>query len=101
PYGGYATEFIYHPEQHDNSEKEFLGEKGNFNGEDIIDIIVKQEACGRFISRHLYNFFVADEPQVPAWSITPPQDQQAIDELTGVFLDSDGDLTAVMRVLLN
>jgi uncharacterized protein (DUF1800 family) len=101
PYGGYAAEFIYHPEQHDNSEKEFLGEKGNFNGEDIIDIIVKQEACARFISRHLYNFFVADEPQVPAWSITPPQDQQAIDELTSVFLDSDGDLTKVMRALLN
>ena len=25
PYGGYAAEFIYRPEQHDNSEKEFLG----------------------------------------------------------------------------
>ena len=31
-----------------------------------------------FIRRHLYNFFVADEPQVPSWKIESPQDPQAI-----------------------
>jgi len=49
----------------------------------------------------LYNFFVADEPQVPAWSITPPQDQEAIDELVETFMESEGDMTQVMRTLLN
>ena len=101
PYGGFESGFIYRPEQHDESEKEFLGHKGNFNGEDIIDIIVRQEDCARFITRHLYNFFVADEPQVPAWSITPPQDQEAIDELVETFMESEGDMTQVMRTLLN
>ena len=46
------------------SEKEFLGESGEFNGEDIVDIICKQPATARFISRHMYHFFVADEPPV-------------------------------------
>ena len=101
PYGGYGSKFAYDPDDHDDSEKTFLGHTGNLNGEDIIDIIVQQEACARFISRHLYNFFVADEPQVPAWSVTPPQDQDAIDELVASYQQSDADLRAVMRTLLN
>ena len=63
PYGRFPWEFEYVAEDHDDTEKEFLGHTGNFNGEDVIDIIVRQPACGRFIARHLYNFFVADEPQ--------------------------------------
>jgi len=79
----------------------FLGHKGRFNGEDIIDIVVQQPACGRFICRHLYNFFVADEPQVPAWPIEAPQDQKAIDTLVGAFRDAKFDMKPVLRVLFN
>ena len=101
PYGRFPWQFEYRPEDHDDGEKEFLGHKGRFNGEDIIDIIVQQPACGRFICRHLYNFFVADEPQVPAWPIEPPQDQKAIDTLVGAFRDSKFEMRPVLRVLFN
>ena len=101
PYGLYPAQFLYRPDDHDDSEKTFLGHTGQLNGEDIIDIIVKQEATARFIARHLYNFFVADEPQVSAWSVIPPQDPAAIDALSEAFLSSDGDLRTVMRVLFN
>ena len=80
PYGRFPWKFEYRPEDHDDGEKTFLGHKGNFNGEDIIDIIVQQPACAKFICRHLYNFFVADEPQVPAWNLEPPRDPAAIDD---------------------
>ena len=51
-----------------------LAESGNFNGEDIIDIILERHpATARFIARHLYNFFVADEVQVPSWKDQAPQ----------------------------
>jgi hypothetical protein len=99
PYGRFPWQFEYIAEDHDDSEKEFLGHKGRFNGEDIIDIVVQQPACHRFIARHLYNFFVADEPQVPSWSITPPRDPQAIDTLARTFKESRYDLRAVLRVL--
>jgi hypothetical protein len=81
--------------------KEFLGYRGNFNGDDIIDIVVQQPACARFVCRHLYNFFVADEPQVPAWSLEPPRDPQAIDELAAAFRESKFDIKPVLRVLFN
>jgi uncharacterized protein (DUF1800 family) len=99
PYGRFPWHFEYIAEDHDDTEKEFLGHKGKFNGEDIIDIIVQQPACHRFIARHLYNFFVADEPQVPSWNITPPRDPQAIDLLARTFKESGYDLSAVLRVL--
>jgi uncharacterized protein (DUF1800 family) len=99
PYGRFPWEFEYNPEDHDDTEKEFLGHKGNFNGEDIINIIVQQPACATFICRHLYNFFVADEPQVPSWKIEPPQDPQAMAALTKSFRESSFDMRAVLRTL--
>src|SRR6266850_2666049 len=101
PYGRFDWHFEYRPELHDDSEKTFLGETGRWNGEDIVNIIVKQPASARFIARHLYNFFVADEPQVPAWSIEPPRDQKAIDSLTAAFRQSRFDIRSVLRVLFN
>jgi uncharacterized protein (DUF1800 family) len=101
PYGKYEAKFIYYPTDHDNDEKTFLGEIGKFNGEDIIDIIVKQPATARFISRHLYNFFVADEPQVPAWKDTPPRDPGAIKMLEEEYFRSNYDIRSMLRVLFN
>ncbi len=101
PYGNYASDFQYLPDDHDDSEKTFLGETGKFNGEDIIDIIVEQPATARFISRHLYNFFVADEPQVPAWSIEPPRDPSAIDILSNAYFESGGEIRSVLRAMFN
>ena len=60
-YGRHDWVFEYREEDHDGDEKTFLGQTGSFNGDDIINIICRQPATARFIARHLYNFFVADE----------------------------------------
>ena len=99
PYGKYEAKFMYDPRDHDNDDKTFLGETGNFNGEDIVDIIVRQPATARFVARHLYNFFVADEPQVPAWKDSPPIDASAIKELEDEYFRSNYNITAMLRVL--
>ena len=99
PFGSYESDFEYVPEDHDDNEKTFLGYTGPFNGEDIIEIVVKQDATARFIARHLYNFFVADEPQVPSWSIEPPNDPEAIEVLVKAFQDNDGQIVPVLRAL--
>ena len=101
PYGRYYNEFLYNRLDHINEEKTFLGETGNFNGGDIIDIICKQPSTARFISRHLYNFFVADEPQVPAWQDTPPQDPEAIKILEEEYFRSGYEIRSMLRVLFN
>ena len=101
PYGRFQSQFVFNAADHDYSEKTFQGETGNFNGDDIIDIIVKQPSAGRFIARHLYNFFVADEPQIPAWQGTPPRDMDAIKEMEDAYFESGYNLTAMLRVMFN
>ena len=101
PMGHHRAVFEYHPEDHDDGEKTFLGHTGNLNGEDIIGIIVEQPATARFIARHLYNFFVEDEPQVHSWSIEPPRDEKAVEQLAAVFLESKGNMRTVLNALFS
>jgi uncharacterized protein (DUF1800 family) len=101
PYGRYHNQFLYNPLDHIDEEKNFLGETGNFNGQDIIDIIARQPATARFIARHLYDFFVADEPRVPAWETTPPQDPGLIRALEEEYFRSGYEIRAMLRVLFN
>ena len=88
PYGRFPWEFEFRADQHDFGEKEFLGERGNFDGTDIIGIIVKQPATARFVAKRLHNFFVSDTP-----------DEAAIAELQDVYFKSQYDIRAVMRSL--
>lgn len=55
-------EFYINAKVHDTGTKTFLGQKGNFEGKDIINIIFKQPAVSEFISKKLYTFFVHEEP---------------------------------------
>ena len=101
PYGRIQWHYEYREEDHDDGEKTFLGQTGNFDGGDIIKIICEQEATARFVSRHLYNFFVADEVPVPQWYITPARDEEAIEQLVKSYFEHDHDIKAMLRVLFN
>ena len=102
PYGRASSwVFRYDGTDHDNSEKIFLGQTGRWNGEDIVNIIISQPATARYVSRHLYNFFVADEPQIPAWKDTAPRDMEAIKTLEKAFIDNNYEIRPVLRTLFN
>jgi len=53
--------FVVNKDQHDDSQKTFLGATGNFDGVDVIDIILKQPATSRFIAGKIYRYFVRQE----------------------------------------
>ncbi len=99
PHGRSPWTFRFDPADHDDSEKTFLGETGPWNGHDIIRIICEQPGTARFLARHMYNFFVADEPQVPAWRLTPPRDVEAIKILEKAYFDSDHSIKAMLEAL--
>ncbi len=88
--GPFPMQFRFDPADHDEGEKTFLGETGNFNGDDIIDIIVKQPTTARFVARRLYRFFVADTP-----------DEREVDRLARVYAETDGDIRAMLRSIFN
>ena len=101
PYGRIAWHFNFRDGDHDHGEKRFLGETGDFNGDDIVRIICRQPATARFIARHLYDFFVADEEPVPQWPYTAPRDPDAIDVLSQAYFDGDHEIRHMLRVLFN
>ena len=101
PYGRLDWQFQYLSEDHDDGDKEFLGERGRFDGEDVIDIICSNPATARFLARHLYNFFVEDDAQVPAWQTVPPKDPEAINLIAAELMENDYDIRATLRTVFH
>jgi uncharacterized protein (DUF1800 family) len=54
------SEFVFRANQHDTGNKTFLGRTGNFDGDDIIDILLEQKQTAIYITRKIYRYFVND-----------------------------------------
>jgi uncharacterized protein (DUF1800 family) len=58
-------QFRFAPRQHDDGPKTFMGQTGAWNGDNIIEILLKQPASTQFLARKLWRFFAEDEPPAP------------------------------------
>ena len=54
-------DFVVHPALHDDGPKTFLGRTGNFDGVDVLRIILEQPVTAEYIAAKIYRFFVRDE----------------------------------------
>ena len=54
--------FRFNEEDHDDGPKEFLGQTGDFGGEEIVDLVLSQPATAEFIASKLYRFLVRQNP---------------------------------------
>ncbi|WP_452224031.1 DUF1800 domain-containing protein [Lacinutrix chionoecetis] len=77
--------FLLRRKKHDDGIKTFMGVTGNLNGEDIIDIILTQKQCARFICGKIYTYF-----------INPKVDEARLESLTNVFY-KDYNIENLMR----
>jgi uncharacterized protein (DUF1800 family) len=93
PYSRIAWHFQYRDSDHDDGVKTVLGQTGRFNGEDVIDIIARQEATARFVSRRLFQYFAADE--------VDEEGEQVIQAMVQSYFASGYEIRSVMRTLLN
>ena len=99
PFGYVAWQFKFDQNDHDFGEKEFLGEKGNFNGEDIVKIICKQKATAKYLARHIYHFFVKDELPVPQWPHEEPVDPDAVNFIMDSYFKNNYNIKEILRDL--
>jgi hypothetical protein len=83
-----GDEFVFQSRQHDFGPKTFLGEHGNFDGADIVDIILKQPVTARFIGKKLLEFFVHENP-----------DPQLLDKLAALLRENDYEIKPFLRAL--
>ncbi|TCK68012.1 uncharacterized protein DUF1800 [Winogradskyella wandonensis] len=71
--------------QHDYGQKIFLGKSGNFNGDDIIDVILEHRQCAKFICEKVYRYFVNEII-----------DKNHVESMVEVFFE-DYDISRLMR----
>lgn len=88
-FANYRPTFVMAPRQHDAGQKAFLGQRGAFDGDDVVDIIMRQPATGRFVTRRLFSEFANNDPE-PA----------TLDRLIAVWDSSGHDIRAVVRAIL-
>ena len=81
--------FFFNAAEHDNGIKSFLGQSGNFDGDDVIDIIAAHSATSLYICRKLFEFFAYDNPEP---SMLVP--------LQSAFQTSGGSIKSVVRAIL-
>ena len=82
-------DFFLKKKKHDFGEKTFMGKTGKWDGDDIIDIILDQKQCSRFICDKIYRYFV--NPQV---------NEERLEELTELFY-KDYDIEKLMKYIFN
>jgi uncharacterized protein (DUF1800 family) len=53
-------EFEFRPLQHDAGSKTVLGKTGNFDGDDVLNILLEQKQTAKYITKKIYKYFVND-----------------------------------------
>lgn len=56
-----GDDYVFRRYDHDNGEKTFMGITGPFNGDDVIEVILRRPVCANYIAGRLYKFFVSEE----------------------------------------
>ena len=83
-------EFLFRERTHDFGQKAFMGQTGNLDGEDIINIVLKQKATATFIATKVYKYFVNDRVN-----------SKHVSELADVFYETNYNIEILMRTLFN
>jgi uncharacterized protein (DUF1800 family) len=104
--------FWFNRPQHDDDQKQVLGERGNFDGDQLVALLLEQPACARFLVRKLFRFLIADEPPVgdgdsataqvagtPNSTAVRPSDE-FIEPLARQLRESGYDIAGVVRMML-
>jgi uncharacterized protein (DUF1800 family) len=81
-------QFFFDAKDHDDGPKTFLGRTGNFNGDDIVDMLAAHPATAAFLAGKLARFFVSDTP-----------DEGLERMLAETYLGSNYDMRSVLRAL--
>jgi uncharacterized protein (DUF1800 family) len=55
-------EFVFRRIQHDFDSKTVLGRTGNFDGGEILDILLQEKQTAKYITQKIYRFFVNEKP---------------------------------------
>lgn len=82
-------QFVFNRDMHDFGSKFILGQRGNFDGEDVVDIVLQQPQSKRFLATKLVKYFV-----------TPKPSEELVAEAAQVLTDCNLEVKWFLRTLL-
>ena len=80
--------FVFRAFQHDNDQKTIFGKTGNFNGEDVIKMILERKETAQFLTTKIYKYFVNE---------TISGNEKRLAELSKLFYKSDYDIPHLLE----
>jgi hypothetical protein len=86
-----ADAFEFNKHFHDFGTKTVLGQKGEWNGDDVVRIILEQPVAARFLVRKLYRFFISENAEPPDALLAP---------LADAFRKSEYNVAGVLGTIL-
>ncbi|MEV1288032.1 DUF1800 domain-containing protein [Micromonospora sp. NPDC049679] len=60
-----SDRLVFDPQHHDTGSKTILGTTGNFNASRVVDLLLKQKACPRFIASRLWFRYASSTDPIP------------------------------------
>jgi len=84
-----TAEFIDRPLRHDSGQKSFLGNRGNFNGDDILNILCDQPRTAEYLVWKMWSWFCYPNPE-PA----------LVSRLAAQFRQSGLDIKALLKAIM-
>lgn len=92
------NDFRFNNLAHDRGRKDILGTSDWYNGDSFVELLLKQQACSRFVALKLYRHLVADVSD--NWDLLPAENKRVIDQLADQFRREDYQLEPVLTRLL-
>ena len=82
-------DFMFRRAIHDVGNKTVLGKSGNFDGDQVIDVLLSRPETAQFITRKLWKEFVSSVP-----------DEREVARLAAIFRQSGYNIARLMRAML-
>src|SRR5687768_13567005 len=79
-------EYVFRKNQHDFDSKTVLGKTGNFDGGEVLDILLQEKQTAKFITRKLYKFLVNEKA-----------DNDKIDWLSDRFFKNNYEISTLLE----
>jgi Protein of unknown function (DUF1800) len=86
-----GTGFAFDARWHDGGKKTVLGQTGDWDGGDVVRILLEQPAAARFLVRKLYSSLLSERAVPPDGLLEP---------LCDMFRKSDYDIAGLVRTML-
>lgn len=80
--------FVVHADQHDEGAKTVLGETGNFDGAEVVDIILRQPVTARYVTEKIYRYVVREDTR-----------DAPLDALAAVLREANYELKPLLRTI--